>query len=139
MKNSLFILIIATLSMLSFSRCSDNGETEDIRASLVGTWQLTAVEIDDQATDITSSPAFVRFQSNQIYLSYDATANVVTHGGWSYEGNMLNISVDLPAAYYVLHADAATLSLKRYDFNADGNLRITIRKYQRTDDAKIPN
>ncbi|MDR1632529.1 MAG: lipocalin family protein [Dysgonamonadaceae bacterium] len=130
----LAVLLVFTL----FPACEDKNETEEIQTNLVGTWRLTSVQTDGAATDIAAYAGFIRLQENRIFLSYDATAGVLTRGGWSYEGNMLNISTDLPAAYYVLRADGKTLSLKRQDFNPGGGLTITVRDYQLTGDEQIP-
>ncbi|MDR2805191.1 MAG: lipocalin family protein [Dysgonamonadaceae bacterium] len=138
MKNNILTSLIAFLWILSFSCCDDKNEAEDIQANLVGTWQLTSVQIDGVSVDIAAHPGFIRLQENKIFLSYHAATQVLIRGGWSYEGNMLNISTDLPVAYYVLKADGKTLSLKRQDFNADGKLSTTIRDYQRTADSQIP-
>jgi hypothetical protein len=138
MKNNFLIPIAAFLFILFFSCCEDKNEAEEIQTNLVGTWQLTSVQIDGATTDIAAYPGFIQFQENRIFLSYNATSGLVTRGGWSYEGNMLSVSTDLPAAYYVLHADGKTLSLKRQDFNTTGGLIATVRDYQRTGDEQIP-
>jgi hypothetical protein len=138
MKNNYLISIVSILFILFFSGCEDKNEAEEIQANLVGTWQLTSVQIDGATTDIAAYPGFVRFQENRIFLSYNTVTGELTRGGWSYEGNMLNVSTDLPAAYYVLHADGKTLSLKRQDFNTNGELSTTIRDYQLTGDEQIP-
>jgi hypothetical protein len=138
MKNNFLIPIASFLFILLFFGCEDKNEAEEIRANLVGTWQLTSVQIDGATTDIAAYPGFIQFQENRIFLSYNATTDELTRGGWSYEGSMLNVSTDLPAAYYVLHVDGKTLSLKRQDFNTTGGLIATIRDYQRTGDEQIP-
>jgi hypothetical protein len=138
MKNDFLICLAAFFMLLSFSCSEDRSEAEEIQANLAGTWQLTSIQIDGLPVDISAYPGFIRLQENKIYLSYNATTETLTRGGWSYEGNMLNISTDLPAAYYVEHADGKTLSLKREDFNADGKLSTTIQDYQQADDSQIP-
>lgn len=47
---------------------------------------------------------------------------------------MLNISVDLPAAYYVIKVDEVSLTLKRLDFKSDSSLQTTIKEYKRVDE-----
>jgi hypothetical protein len=138
MKNNLLITLAAILIFLPFSSCENKDEAEDIRTNLAGTWQLASVRIDGLAVDTGAYPEFIRLQENRIFLSYDAATELLIRGGWSYEGNMLNISTDLPAAYYIEQADGKTLSLKRLDFNADGKLSTTVRDYRRTDDSQIP-
>ncbi|MDR2086532.1 MAG: hypothetical protein LBP72_05095 [Dysgonamonadaceae bacterium] len=138
MKNRFLLSWAALLFILSFSCCEDKDEAEDIQTKLTGTWQLTSVQIDGAEVGVASFPGWIRLQENRIYLSYDATTNTLIRGGWSYEGSMLNISTDLPAAYYVLLADGTSLSLKRQDFSTDGKLSVTVRHYRRTGDSQIP-
>ncbi|MDR0546966.1 MAG: lipocalin family protein [Dysgonamonadaceae bacterium] len=137
MNKTTFIgTIFSCLFVLSLLSCEKEDAAGDIRASLVGSWQLASVEIDGNEADLTAYPAFVRFQSNQLYQSYDGSTLV--RGSWSYENGMLNISTDLPAAYYVEEVNSQTLSLKRKDFNTEGQLSISIKHYQRADNSQIP-
>ncbi|MDR1682268.1 MAG: lipocalin family protein [Candidatus Symbiothrix sp.] len=136
MKNT-FSSIIALLLLFGFYACEEKNEAAEIESKLAGTWQLSSAIIDGIETDISVYPDFIRFQTNKIFLSYNSTFNELIRGGWSYEGAMLNISTDLPAAYYVLRVDENYLSLKRNDFNTDGGLIATVRNYQRTEDSQI--
>jgi hypothetical protein len=125
--------------MACLSSCKENDEPGDIVNSLVGTWQLIEIRIDGNNAEVEDSPEYIRFQANRIYLSYIESSQTLIRGGWSYENGMLNISVDLPAAYYVENVDGKILTLKRQDFNANGEISVTVKEYRRTEDSKIPD
>jgi hypothetical protein len=133
-------LLYAVLFLLSvfFSSCEDKNETDDIRSLIVGAWQLTSVQIDGTNADLTAYPDIIQFQPNYIFQSYNTITQTKVRGGWSYESDMLTVSVYLPAAFYVLKADAQNLSLKRLDFNTAGMLSTTIQEYRRIADSEIP-
>lgn len=136
-KNSIFFALLCCL--LSFSSCNDEDEADSIRTAIAGTWQLSSVVVDgNNLSDLSAYPEFVQFQSNSIFQTYDKLTDVKERGGWSYENDMLNISIYLPAAYYVLKVDAQYLSLKRFDFNVEGALSTTIQEYERSVDSEIP-
>jgi hypothetical protein len=124
--------------LFSLFSCEEKDDSEDVKNAIAGTWQLTSMQIDGTATDLSSSPDVIQFQSNAIFQSYNTITQVKVRGGWSYEGDMLNISVYLPAAYYVLKADAQNLSLKRLDFNTEGTLTTTLQEYRRSPDSEMP-
>jgi hypothetical protein len=137
MKKQLILTLL--VGLLAFFSCEDKDEAADIRNTIVGVWQLSAVQIDGATVDLTAFPDKIQFQSNSIFQSYNTATDIKIRGGWSYEGDMLNISVYLPAAFYVLKADAQNLSLKRLDFNSGGTLSETIQEYRRISDESITN
>ena len=130
MERRLLHFILFSLFVFFFS-CENKDEAEDMRQMIVGSWQLISVQIDGTNVDFTAYPDIIQFQANYIFQSYNTTTETKVRGGWSYEGEMLNISVYLPAAFYILKADAQNLSLKRLDFNTEGTLSITIQEYLR--------
>jgi hypothetical protein len=137
MKKRLFTLTVCCL-FLSFLSCEDENEADNIKNAIAGTWQLTSVKIDGTEAATSSFPDVIQFQPNFIFQSYNTSTQIKVRGGWSYEGDMLNISVDLPASYYVLNANAQNLSLKRLDFNTGGDISTTILEYRNTSDLEIP-
>lgn len=131
--------IIIYFLVLFFFSCKDENGTNNISGLLAGTWQLSTVQVDELDMDLSTYPGYIRFQANQVYISYDEIRQEFVRGGWSYDEGMLNISVDLPAAYYISQVDADDLLLKQLNFKTDGELSITIKHYLRTDDSKIPD
>lgn len=115
--------------------CQDEIKTSD---QIVGTWKLTKLQINGNSEDISSMSDLIQFQANSIYQSYNTTTEEKNRGGWSYQGNMLNISLDLPAAYYIESVNATTLELKRFDFETNGNLKTSLYFYEKTNDNLIP-
>ena len=99
---------------------------------IAGSWQLSSVQIDGTSADLTAYPDIIQFQPNFIFESYNTATQKQVRGGWSYENGMLNISVYLPAAFYIVKADAQNLSLKRLDFNTGGTLSTTIQEYRKS-------
>jgi hypothetical protein len=104
---------------------------EDLKNAIVGSWQLSSVQINGTDVDLTAYPDIIQFQANYIFESKNSTNNETVRGGWSYEGDMLNISVYLPAAFYIVKVDSQNLILKRLDFNSSGLLIETILNYRK--------
>jgi hypothetical protein len=102
-----------------------------MRNAIVGSWQLSSVQIDGTNADLTAYPNTVQFKANYIFESKNSADSETVRGGWSYEGNMLNISVYLPAAFYIVKVDSQNLILKRLDFNSSGLLIETILNYRK--------
>lgn len=135
MKNRLSYFLLLSVVMLLFASCDKDDDTSD---KIVGTWQLTKMEVDGQQQDISQTTDILQFQSNSLFVRLIVSTNQKIRGGWSYEGDMLNISPDLPAAYYVVNANGSELILRRIDFNTDGSLKTTIISYQKVADEMIP-
>jgi len=126
---------IVYLLFVGFIGLSTGCEQEvDICDSIVGTWELQRLIIDEQEVSLVEKKQWIAFQANSIYLSYQSETNIQNRGGWSFSGQMLNISVDLPAAYYVIKVDEVSLTLKRLDFKSDSSLQTTIKEYKRVDE-----
>ncbi|MFV0469168.1 MAG: lipocalin family protein [Dysgonomonas sp.] len=129
------------LLLLSFAICfvSCNDDEDSVQDRIVGTWQLQSMQEDGQAVSIIGQDDLVQFQSNSIFLRYNSSAtSAVKRGGWSYTGGMLNISLDLPAAYYVLNLNANELKIKRLDFATTGLVKTTEFVYNKVSDDLIP-
>ncbi|MDD3078807.1 MAG: lipocalin family protein [Paludibacter sp.] len=133
-KKFSYVLLFCCLSLLS-TACKEDVDIPDL---LVGTWQLTEVKVNEQSEDISDKTDLIQFQANSIYQSYNTTTEEKNRGGWSYQGNMLNISLDLPAAYYVETISENSLELKRFDFGTDGELLTTQLFYEKAADDLIP-
>jgi hypothetical protein len=131
-KYRFLYLLIFCFPVLFFA-CEEKNEADSVRNAIVGKWKLLSVAIDGVEADVTVYPDSIEFQSNAIFRSVRSTTQETVRGSWSYEGDMLNISVYLPAAFYVLKADAQQLLLKRLDFNSEGSLATTIQEYRRVE------
>jgi hypothetical protein len=133
-KHLFLYLFLCCLLPLSFS-CEDKDEADNLRNAIIGTWQLTSVQINGVSAEPSAYPDdIIQFQPNYIFQSYNTTTEETTRGEWSYEDEMLNISIYLPVAFYVLEANAQNLSLKRLDFNSEGTLTTTIQEYRKIND-----
>jgi hypothetical protein len=129
-----FLYLLIFCFPILFFACEEKNEADSVRNAIVGKWKLLSVAIDGVEADVTAYPDNIEFQSNAVFQSGHSTTQETVRGGWSYEGDILNISVYLLAAFYVLKADAQQLLLKRLDFNAEGTLTTTILEYRRTGD-----
>lgn len=113
-------------------------QKENLAEKLAGTWQLTILRVNGQSEDISTKTGLIQFQVNSVFQSYNLSTGEKNRGGWSFTGNMLNISLDLPAAYYVQLVDAEMMTLKRLDFDDDGSLKTTELDYVKVDDNLFP-
>ena len=140
LKKHTFSHFLAAAFIALFVSCGGN---EDVNTGdrLVGTWQLKTVTVDGNSVDITGRRDLMQLQANFIYRACNtATPGTSTvRGGWSYQDEMLNISLDLPAAYYVLEVTSDALSLERFDFNGDGALQTTVLNYGKVADSSFPD
>jgi len=135
-KKYFFYIIVLSL-LIPVIACDKNNKDDDMRNAIVGTWKLQSITIDGTTTDTSAYPDVIQFQSNFIFQAYNTTSKVKNRGGWSYEGDMLNISLYLPAAFYIVNIDSKNLTIKRYDFKPDGSLKSTVQQYQRTNDSEM--
>jgi len=136
-KKNYFFYGIVLLLILSINACKKNNEADDMRNAVVGTWKLSSLTVDGTSVDSSSYPDLIQFQSGSIFQAYNSSSNIKIRGEWSYEGEMLNITSYLPAAFYIMNVDGQNLTLKRLDFNTNGSLRTTIQQYQRTADSDM--
>ena len=86
MKKHVFLGLLIAFTLGCFlSACEKEDTTSDqIKTSLVGTWKLTSVQINEVEQDLTAYPITFNF-SQSVYLSYDSSTDVITRGGWSYK------------------------------------------------------
>lgn len=138
-KKQLSLFLFICLIVCSFSSCSD--DDDDTQDKIVGAWQLTSKTIDGANVNIDGQQQIILFQSTQVFKRYFTDGidqGKYRIGGWSMSGAALNISLDQPATYYIQQLDAASLSIKRFDFGDDGNLKATISTYQRVSESLLP-
>jgi len=135
-KNYFFYAVVLSL-FISILACSKDDDSKNMRNDIVGTWKLTSVSVNGSNADTSTYPDLIQFQSNSIFQAYTTSTSTKNRGGWSYEGDMLNISLYLPGAYYITSINNQNLTLQRYDFNTDGSLKTTIQQYQRTADSDM--
>ena len=135
-KNYFSYSVVLSVFLMIFS-CSKDNDAKNMREDIVGTWKLTSVTVNGSNADTSTYFDIIQFQSNSIFQEYNTSTSSKNRGGWSYEGDMLNISLYLPAAFYITSINNKNLTLQRYDFNNDGSIRTTIQQYQRTTDSDM--
>jgi hypothetical protein len=106
-------------------------EESGIGDQLIGHWKLTAKSIDNLPVSLSACEQQngIIFQENNICLLIDGCTGDTANSGWNYKDEMLNISIHLPAAYYVDQVDEATLKIRRKDISPEGNLQVTLLSY----------
>lgn len=134
-RNFSILLCLCLCSSLFFS-CSDDDEGVETR--IVGAWQLSAKAVDGQEQSLTGQNEILLFEATAVFKRYLVDEGKYRIGGWNLKADMLNISVDLPAAYYIESANSSNLVLRRLDFNTDGNMKETITTYQKVSADLLP-
>lgn len=125
---TLRVTILGVLLLAAFS-CSKEEDGVEIR--ILGTWRLTE-KVVDQVPAVLSEcelASTLEFQENSLCVLLDGCTSKKTNSGWNYRYDMLNISVQLPAAYYIEKLDGESLVIRRQDITADGNLMVSVLTY----------
>lgn len=121
--------------IFSFSSCD---KEENMESRVAGAWQLASFSIDEQQQDMTGKNEIILLAENFVFKRYLTDENKYRIGGWSYAGNMLNISVDQPAAYYIESVNDNELSIKRHDFDSNGAIVKTVFNYIKVSEDLLP-
>lgn len=132
MKTSGFralLLCLATFAALSCAR--EVAGTEDL---LVGKWILAERTVDNVRDSLSECQLLsgIEFKADNICILVDACTTKSVNSGWSYRYGMLNVSYDLPAAYYIEQLDGSSLRLRRNDITAAGLLQVTVITYSKS-------
>ncbi len=130
-SKTLRIITLGLLALLAFA--CDKDDEAGVEDLLPGIWMLSEKVIDGQAVTLSDceKQSTIEFFSHNICVLYDACEDTSVNSGWSYTYEMLNISVHLPAAYYVEHIDNSSLRISRYDITDEGGLQSTLFSYNR--------
>jgi hypothetical protein len=118
--------------------CDNEDEVELQKEQIVGAWLLASMTVDGQPANIAGSIDLIQFQSSSVFKRYYMETDKSSVGGWSIEGGMLNISLDLPVAYYIEELTVSALSLKAVEFDAAGSLVTTVKKYDKAENSLLP-
>ena len=121
---------------ISFFACSE--KDDNLSERLVGAWQLTSININNQQQDLSGKNEMILFTETFVFKRYLSDEDKYRIGGWNIKADMLNISLDLPSAYYIEVLNSTELSLKRLDFETDGSLKTTIINYQKVSEDLLP-
>lgn len=132
-KHLLFFISIVILNTV-FS-CEKNS-SDDETLKFYGTWRQTSRTVDDIPTTLDSTRLIIQIYANNICVLYDSSFaavssdEVINRSGWSYNNDLLNIAVDLPASWEVYASDSE-LSMERLDFNQYGEIIRTAIQYEK--------
>jgi hypothetical protein len=136
MINRILHFLLLLPLVFSMSACTD--DDQGLSQQIVGAWQLTSVNIDGQQQDLSGNNQIILFESNSVFKRYLTDEAKYRIGGWSIKPDMLNISLDLPAAYYIEQIEHTSLTLKRFDFDVNGNLKTTVFVYKKVSEDLLP-
>lgn len=125
---------IVAFSFFLFAVFSCEKEEENIDIQLVGKWKLSEKIIGGSVAALSEceKQSTIELKEKNLCLLYDACNDLSVNSGWSYKSDMLNISEYLPAAFYVDQLDKSSMTLRRNDISPEGNLQVTVLKYNRT-------
>ena len=123
------IYTIALLLMFFAMACTE--EETGVEDQLIGSWKLSSKTVDDATVTLSDceKESIVELQDYNFCLMIDGCTQDTVYSGWNYTYEMLNISVLLPAAFYIEQVDATSLVIKRNDITAEGELQETILSY----------
>ncbi|TSA37630.1 MAG: hypothetical protein D4R64_05395 [Porphyromonadaceae bacterium] len=126
-------LKVLTLCILTLVAFSCNKEDPGIADQLIGKWTLTDKTVGNDPVILSDCEkrSTIEFQVNNFCLLYDACTGDTTNSGWNYKYEMLNISVHLPAAYYIEQLDNTDLKVRRNDISPSGDLQVTVLSYSK--------
>lgn len=111
---------------------------EEIQDRIVGAWELTSETVNGEDQDLTGKNQILLFAQTYVFKRYLVEEEKYRIGGWSIKGGQLNISLDLPAAYYIETLTQIELVTKRIDFNDQGEIQSTLNTYKRVSEALLP-
>ena len=129
MKKSCLLFTLLLGMIISLAACSD--DNDNIESLLVGSWQLQEMTRNSQPESIGDNAQIIYLQANKVFKRYYTQTSKTRIGGWSYNGEMLNISLDLPKAYYVDAVDNVKLVLTSLEFDETGNVITTRTTYEK--------
>lgn len=136
-RNYLFLSLLLTMFLLIGTACSDDNDGPE--QQIVGAWQLETITVDGIPQPIGAETAqVINLKQSRVFKRYYTERKITKIGGWSYTADMLNISLDMPAAYYVESVSGTELKLRRLDFNDEGKVAITVNTYKRVAESIIP-
>ena len=129
---TLRVTILGVLLLAAFS-CSK--EEAGVETRIIGIWRLTEKVVDQVPAALSECElaSTLEFQENNLCVLLDGCTNKITNSGWNYRYDMLNISVQLPAAYYIEKLDGESLVIRRQDITTDGNLMVSVLTYIKID------
>ena len=133
----LFLYLIMILGTVGCYKDDDN--KNDIINQLNDTaWQIESKTISGEEFELSDCEKgyMIYFENKGILKTYDACEDVIHRSGWSFKGDLLNLSNDLPASYKIEEI-GNILVLRRLDFK-DGELITTIIKSIRVENTIFP-
>lgn len=128
MNKILIKMLFAFLLLSGIVACEDKKEPYE---DFLGTWKLNQVTINDQVQNYSECElkAQLIFEEYNLCKHYDACIDTLINDSWSFTGNTLNINSLLPVSFEVESVSNTALSLKSYDFDNAGEVRVTQYEY----------
>jgi len=130
--NKVFKLNFIVFVVVFFAACKEEKILTD--TNFLGKWKLTKMEVDGNVKSLTTNEMDSTLSFNQIgIMELSGYSNIQKRSGWNYSNGMLNISIHLPASYYVQEITEADMVLKRLDFVNGNSISTTVTHFQRTE------
>ena len=131
--------IIFLFAILVMAGCKKDEENENFSNQLNETvWQKESKNVsgEDLILSDCENNYMMYFEKSGILQTYNACEDKIERSGWSYKGDLLNLSNDLPASYKIDEI-GNKLVLTRLDFS-NGDLIMTVIKYARVENSLFP-
>lgn len=136
-----FPLTLLLISVFFLTSC-DNEPTDDTASKMIGTWHQQSRSLDGAEILKDSSRLVMQINSNQICVLCDSTTAAVTgnkvvkRSGWSYNGGLFNLAIDIPVSWKpTISTDQ--LSLEKIEFSQTGTIKRTVLTYKRITDIEF--
>lgn len=132
------ILVILALFVVS----CDNEAIDDTPSRITGTWYQQSQSLDGSQILKDSTRLIMQINSNQICILCDSTATavsgnkIVKRSGWSYNGGLFNLAIDIPVSWKPIVSDDQ-LKLEKIEFTQTGTIKKTNLVYTRIADIKF--
>ncbi len=132
MISPVFKFLPVFLILMAFSGCAkEDDDTTEIQ--LLGLWELDSKTVNGTSVSLSDceKQSSINLQEFNLCVLYDGCTETSQNSGWSYNHEMLNIALHLPAAYYIDELTDQNLVISRQDITDQGQLEVTVLSYSK--------
>lgn len=132
MTSTIYKIVPFLLIVFSLAGCTKE-EDDNTETRLMGLWVLNSKTVDGASVSLSDceKQSSIDLQEFNICILYDGCADSSQNSGWSYNHEMLNIALHLPAAYFIDELTDQNLVISRQDISDQGQLQVTVHSYSK--------